>query len=282
MTQEPTSINTVMSVMCLDRCHERHHDWLSRSLQVLRISMVELSLQQTAKAIRLFGSNASEAARSGRGPVLRKFVNRMETPVFGDLVFEVTRAYKAGDDDHVNAVGYLIKQESEGALIQRLDGGEEWWRNSLFYAIPGERELGQTAELVERAKEFAASGPICPLNHLARVVRFFGLHTYAKMISLSGQTYNVYQRMTYPCLGDLVFETTTAFWAKDDAHLDAVGYLIEKGALSSGLAPERPTRILTLDGREVPWTNATFLAIPAEHEIEDQPSEEERYLRGDY
>lgn len=206
----------------------------------------------------------------------------METPVFGDLVFEVTTAYKAGDEDHVNAVGYLIKQESEGALIQRLDGGEEWWRNSLFYAIPGERELSEATELVSRAKEFAAEGSVCALNHLAKTVRFFGFNTYQAMISLSGRTHNIYQRMKHPNLGDLVFEVGTTFWSNGDAHLDAVGYLVEKGSRCSRTSRESPTRILTLDGREFAWRNATFFAIPAEREIEDQPTEEERFLRGDY
>ncbi|TLX16040.1 hypothetical protein [Rhizobium sp. MHM7A] len=246
-------------------------------------SMVELSiLQQSAKAIRLFGSNVSEVARFSRGPKLRSFAKRMETPVFGDLVFEVTTAYKAADDQHINAVGYLIKQENDEALIQRFDGGEERWRNSLFYAIPGEREVGKADELVSRAKEFAAEGQVCSLNHLAKVVRFFGFNTYETMISPSGKTHDIYQRMKHPNLGDLIFEVGTTFWANNDAHLDAVGYLVEKGSRSSRTSRESPTRILTLDGREFAWRNATFFAIPAELEIEDQPTEEERFLRGDY
>lgn len=245
--------------------------------------MVELStLQQSAKAIRFFGSNVSEAARSGRGPILRKFVKRMETPVFGDLVFEVTTAYKAVDKEHVNAVGYLIKQENGEALIQTFDGREERWSNALFHAIPGERELGDAAELIVRAKEFGAEDTVSSLNHLAKVVRFFGFNTFEMMISPSGKTHNIYQRMKHPNLGDLVFEVGTTFWAKDDAHLDAVGYLIAKSVAGSLVPQERFTRILTLDGREVPWTNATFFAIPAESVIEEQPTEEERYLRGDY
>jgi hypothetical protein len=185
-------------------------------------------------------------------------------------------------EDHLKAVGYLIKHEEDETVIQTLDGKEERWSNVRFYAVPGERKVGSADEMQARAKEFAAEGEVCSLNHFAKVVRFFGMHTYGKMISLGGKTYNVYQRMTYPSPGDLVIENTAAFWAKDDAHLDAVGYLFEKGAHGGRLGREKPTRILTLDGREVPWTNASFWAIPAEQVIEDQPPEEERFLRGEH
>jgi hypothetical protein len=243
--------------------------------------MTDLSLlQKAAKAVRLFGSNVTEVARFVRSKVHRQFVDRLDAPVFGDLVFEVTSAFRDGDEAHFNAVGYLLQLEDDEALIQRLDGVEERWRNSLFYAVPRERTVGEAEEMAECAREFAAIGSIPPINHFAKVVRRFGVSTYAKMISMEGRTYDMYQRMTYPRPGDLVFEYTTAFRSEDAAHIDAVGFLIEKTMSDVSGASEDVVRILTLDGREMSWSNATFLAIPADRKIEKQPPEE-LYLTGD-
>jgi hypothetical protein len=200
----------------------------------------------------------------------------MRTPVFGDLVYEEVTENSTIEETHARAIGYLISQENDEILFQSLDGQIRRQRNALIRAIPGERKLGDALEISDRAKQFAADGEISSLNHLAKVIRFFGFRSHQAMIAPSGPTYDIYQRMTYPELTDLVFEMTTMFRSNDDQHSNAVGHIIERSPASRS-ASDDFTRIRTLDGREMTWTNATFLAIPGEHTTEDQPSEEDRY-----
>lgn len=240
--------------------------------------MAELTaIQQFSRSIRYFSLNVYEAARFVSSASHRQFVKRMETPVFGDLIVRSVNNHGTADEDDLKAIGHFIEQGDDEALVQTLDGKEERWRSGQFYAVPGERKPGSVVELHARAREFAVELEPCSANHLAKVTRFFGHNSYGRMISLSGKSFNVYQRMTYPQRGDLVIEYTTAFRSEENFHLDAVGFLIEEGATGDRFCPECPTRVKTLDGREVFWTNASFLAIPAEPVIENQPQEEERY-----
>ena len=87
--------------------------------------------------------------------------------------------------------------------------------------------------------------------------------------------------MKKPVSGDLVFEPGTLFSASDDDHINAVGYFIESGEIEGKAWRERFTRILTLDGREERWTNASFLALPTEKNIAKQPLIEDEYADSD-
>jgi hypothetical protein len=229
-----------------------------------------IPLQKVAQAIRMFGSHSSEAAMARRGSS-RVFLNRMQTAKQGDLVFEVTTAYRATDDQHINAVGYLVDQTPGCSRITTLDGRVERWNNALFYAIPNEREIGQDGSWKGASVEREQDCELDPLGHLARTIRIFGFNCYEVMISPSGLPRNLYQRMKHPELGDLVFEPGNAIHAPDSSHIDAVGFLIETGTVGNHVWKEHFTRILTLDGREVRWTNASFLASPSGREIVEQP-----------
>ena len=76
----------------------------------------------------------------------------------------------------------------------------------------------------------------------------------------------LFDRMWVPEIGDLVFEMSTAYRCEDDdKHVDAVGYLLSTGEETDDAGnPEDVYRIMTLDGREARWSNATFLARPEE------------------
>lgn len=113
------------------------------------------------------------------------------------------------------------------------------------------------------------------LQNLAKILRVFGFNAYEAAISPAGKAYDLYQRMKLPVPGDLVFEPGTLFHADDEDHINAMGYLIESGEIKGKAWVERFTRILTLDGREERWTNASFLALPSEKDIKRQPVIEE-------
>jgi hypothetical protein len=108
------------------------------------------SYRQIAKTIRLFSRLAFKAAggeSSAYEPEkdIRDLYHRMLEPKIGDLVFEMTTISGAEDDDHINAVGYLLF-DGEGThpaghqahlyKIRTLDGREHTWGNARFLAVP--------------------------------------------------------------------------------------------------------------------------------------------------
>ena len=101
---------------------------------------------------------------------------------------------------------------------------------------------------------------------LAKSIRLFGLNAFSASMSVRGAEKKLNERMWEPKIGDLVFEMTTANRCKDDnEHLNAVGYLLSKGEETDGDGNTDDVHvILTLDGREMRWTNAQFLALPHE------------------
>ncbi len=123
-----------------------------------------------------------------QGPMVQ-FLKGMKNPRIGDLVFEVTTAYRASDGQHINSVGYVVGQSGGATEIRTLEGRDERWSNALFYAIPSERKIGQddTPPLVTSQSEPSI------LDRLAKTIRIFGFNCYGVMISPRGLSHNLYQ-----------------------------------------------------------------------------------------
>jgi hypothetical protein len=224
-------------------------------------------LQSLAKAIRMFGTHAFEASNTNHKPFAESLVERMRSPKTGDLVFEVTTAYRSSDADHLIAVGFLVDQTEDASLIHTLDGRNEEWRGALFHAIPHNKDF-------DDEKQAPISEGLSPLQRLATIIRIFGNNAYDANIWFDGRSYDLYQRMLHPAVGDLVVEQTAAWRVDDSEHIHAVGYLLEQGEAAGLYSTEFFTRILTLDGREERWTNARFVALPSERQIANIPRQQ--------
>ena len=88
-------------------------------------------------------------------------------------------AYRAADDQHINAVGFLVDEPGDSTyVIQTLDGRREKWSNAHFHAFPSEKQIGSGDDV---------SVELPMWQKLARTLRVFGFNTYEASISPCGK-----------------------------------------------------------------------------------------------
>lgn len=98
---------------------------------------------------------------------------------------------------------------------------------------------------------------------IARLVYRLGREYWSAILgSQSKAVRERYERASAPAVGDFVIELSTRAAGGDPS--ESMGRLVRIVEAANGNEFDREYHVDTVNGREVSWSNATFVAIPVE------------------